>query len=324
MLAKGLEHARIVAELSPNDYHAPWIAALLSEKLGQFDDAAAYHERAIALFPENLPLRLDAGLLYLRRQVRGRRLGNAAREEEGVRKALTYFHFVVQRGPDYAERIAGWMEENGCTEDEVAALWEGEAPAECIARARYFAAHGKWEPAAKALSAVDPGNLQTRKNDLIWYHVLRGTIDFIVNADDKAVAHWNEALALGAVRVENPAYHWMADYASRLSSESAEQAAAGLAAHLGGAPFVVNSLASKLHQTGKDLSACRLLEKTAGSTDYLCALWADSALDLGDLLTAREQALCVMRYKSAGSNWHDWLERFDARFEAKMKAAKQN
>ena len=58
VLTKGLEHAQIAGVLSPRDYHVPWVAALLSEKLGRIDEAASYHQRAITLFPTNVALRV--------------------------------------------------------------------------------------------------------------------------------------------------------------------------------------------------------------------------------------------------------------------------
>lgn len=323
VLAKGLEHCRIGAALSPRDYHFPWVAALLSEKLHREDDAAAYLDRSIALFPENLELRLNAGLYYLRHRVKGRGPDEAQRSA-AVDKALDYFKLVVKRNPSYATRIADWMDGAGCTSSEATALWEGTGTAACLGRARYFADRELWDFARRALIPVDPNNLLAGKREAIWYHALLGAVDFYQTRDDHGIDQWREVVELGAARNEPEAYNWIVERAQHLSPESTERLALALAQRLKESPALVHALGTVLHASGKDFSAFTLLSKTAGNTDYLCALWAETALEIGDFPTAEQQALKVMRYKSEGRNWVPWQENFERKLDARRKRDKQN
>ena len=318
VMREGLEHLRIAAALSPRDYHVPWVAAALSERLGQIDDAKGYHERAITLFPENAALHLDAGVFYLRRLVKGRHPGNSQRIE-ALQKALGYFQYVVQREPQSADKIADWMDDSGCTSDEMMALWVGNGTDACVGRARYFGDRELWDFAARALAPVDPAALQASKHNTIWYHAILGMVDFYRNNDEKGIAHWAEILPLGVVRNDYAAYFWIAVRMSKLSPESAEKIAAAWGEELKSTPIWVNNIARKLHESGKDFSACALLEKTAGTTDFLCVIWADSALAIGDVTTAELQAMQVWRFRGDGSNWSDWRKDFDARLEERKR-----
>ncbi len=322
VLENGLEHCRIGAALSPRDYHFPWVAALLSEKLHRDDDAAAYLDRTVSLFPENLELRMNAGLYYLRRKVKGRNPDDSQRIA-AIEKALYYFKLVVKRDPSYSSRIADWMDESGCTSSEVTALWEGTGAASCLARARYFADRELWDFAGRALIPVDPSALPAGKREAIWYHALLGAVEFYQTRDDAGIAQWGKAVALGVVRNEPEAYNWIAERAQHLSPESTERLALALADRLKEAPALVNILGTALRASGKDFSAFTLLSKTAGNTDYLCALFADAALEIGDILTAEQQARKVLRYKSEGRNWVPWQENFDRKLDERRKRDKQ-
>jgi len=327
VLAKGLEHTRIASELSPRDYHVPWVAALLSEKLGRIDEAVANHQRAIALFPTNVPLQVDAGMFYLRRFVKGKHPGNMQRVE-GVQKALEHFQFVVKREPGEATRIADWMDDSGCTTDEMMKLWTGYETAACLGRARYFGDRELWDFAAKALGSIDPTTLPSPKQaagkqDVIWYHCLAGAVDFNQLQDESGTAHWSEVLGAGVAVRDSEAYMWVAGRMTKLSAESAERLAQSLGERLKNAPMWVQSLGHKLREGGKDFAACSLLEKTAGSVDYLCVIWADAALAIGDVNTAELQALQAWRFRKDGRDWTEWRKDFDLRL-SERKARDKN
>jgi len=65
------------------------------------------------------------------------------------------------------------------------------------------------------------------------------------------------------------------------------------------------------------------LEKTAGSVDYLCVIWADAALAIGDVNTAELQALQAWRFRKDGRDWTEWRKDFDLRL-SERKARDKN
>ncbi len=122
--ANALAHAKIGAALSPHDFNFPWIAAMLSERLGADNDAEAFHNRVTALYPGNLLLRIDAGMFYLRHRVAGRPSASSARME-ALEKVLAHFRFVISYDPSHTDRIVAALEAAGCSGGEIGGLWQG-------------------------------------------------------------------------------------------------------------------------------------------------------------------------------------------------------
>jgi hypothetical protein len=308
--AAGLEHALIGKALSPRDCSMPWLAALLSEKKGEWGEAPGYFDQAIARFPNNFALLRDAGAFFIRR-ARIMPLGTSFRDD-AVARALDFFRYVIryQGAAGNDELFVKWMEEAECTPEQVAQIWDGDAPAARLMRAKYYWKRGRIELTAEEIAALSPDQVKAGKSDTIWYDVLAGRLEFARGEEDAAVAHWLDALKLGAPRVEEQAYLWMAAEAWNLTVEAAKLAAEKLADNLKDAPLLVNVLGRKLHDSGKNVDACILLQKTAGTMDYLCVLWAESALAMNDIPTAEEQAARALKYQRAANDLSQWHAHF--------------
>ncbi len=131
------------------------------------------------------------------------------------------------------------------------------------------------------------------------------------------------ALSLGAGRDNLPPYYWMYEQMRRINPATAEAAAEAWGDKLTDAPNITKMLSLILRTNGKSLSACRLLAKSAGTTDYLNAQWAEAALEAGDLKTAEQQALYVIRF-SSGSDWRGWQEQFRAKLDERKRQIRKN
>ncbi|HLX62153.1 MAG TPA: O-antigen ligase family protein [Planctomycetota bacterium] len=315
--ARGLEHALAAQALSPRDFEMPWAASRLSAALGDWTAADALRRRALELSPGNRVLLLELGSYWLTRVKMAPPVGSVRAQR--VAEALAAFRSLIRIDPGYAPGIAQWMENADCDLEEILQLWEGDSPQACVERAIYLWKRKEFESAEQALAPLTPAALAASKKEAIWYHALKGASEFKRHADDKGVSAWSNALELEAVHSEAPVLGWMTVFARDEFAVDQVEKLAALGEKLRNAPTLVNVLGLKLHQNGRDFSACKLLEKTAGNTDYLCMLYAECALAAKDWETAAAQAARVRQFSSNGSDWTKWLANFELRLAQQKK-----
>jgi len=313
-LAVARDAARRAAALQPYDHRFPWMESAVAQALGEVDEMFRLRELAATLAPSKPALREQNGRLYLYYAVTQAPPGDP-RRDESLEHAVESFAAVLKGSPLRETEIVRAMEDAGCLNDEIAALWPGETAGARLHRARFYCERRQWDWVERNLPAAEA----VGEPELRWYYAIRGTMELRRGTQDSGCADWKRAISPGTKGYDGELDAWLADQARGAGTANCEELSRALLPELGRFPTLAAVTAQVLMQDGRWAACDRLLEQVAEKSPDLTALWAEVALAMGDPLAASLRARAAWEQDLSSARRSAWYGEFQQRLRERRR-----
>lgn len=314
LLAFARDAVRQAATLQPYDYRLPWLEAAIAERRGERGELFRLRELAASRAPGKPLLREHNGRAYLQYAVLGSPPGDPAREE-GLARALEHFRAALHADACREGEIVRTMEDAGCLNSEIAELWPAGTEGAWLRRARFYCDKEQWDWAERELPAAAPPPAAEAK----WYHAIRGTMELRRGVPGLGRKDWKRAISPHAFGYDASLETWLAGQARGIEPAECEVLAETLMPELGRHTVLAAALGKALLDDRRWSACDKLLAQVAARSPDLSALWAELALEMGDLAAAANRARAAWEMDLTSTRWSRWYARFRDKLKEKRK-----
>lgn len=296
-------------DTDPLDYRVPYLEAAGCEALNDWEGALSGMEKAVALAPAYLTLRLQA--IRSRLAFGLKPLGNFDPRRYGeMQRILGHMRAVLEVFPIYEQGFVDELLQAGASADEIEPLWSGDQASQAIRRARFWLRFRRWDKAERHLNRAAGA-----ANHEAWYGALHGRVELERGRLATGCEGWYTALSAWSDQDALARELWMAEAAHDLPLTSAQALVRTNVEGLAQSSALTVALARRLMRAKDWTHADRLLATQARFRPTALGLrcWAELALAIGDRTALESRAQGAWELSDQSPHWGRWLDLMKSR-----------